>query len=344
MKNLIFVNGTMGAGKSATCTALRDIMKPAAFLDGDWCWDMRPFTVTDETKAMVMDNISYVLGNFLRCSEYKNIIFCWVMHEREIIDEIISRLDMTDVKFRLFTLTLSEEALKRHLDADIAAGKRCSDIFERSRARLPLYEKTGGKKVDVSDIDEKEAARRIAFECGYFDAPPSFETERLILRPWKDSDAKALYKYASSPDGGPAAGWHPHKDENDSREVIKNVLSAKGTYAVTLKECGEPVGSIGFFPTDAACAFAGEPEIGFWIGKPYWGRGLIPEAVAAVVKYCFDEMKSDRVWCSYFSGNGKSRRCQEKCGFVPHHTEYGVLWKITNETKDVNYCVMNAKK
>ena len=74
MKNLIFVNGTMGAGKTATCTALRDIMKPAVFLDGDWCWDMRPFTVTEETKHMVLDNICYLLGNFIACSEYKNII------------------------------------------------------------------------------------------------------------------------------------------------------------------------------------------------------------------------------------------------------------------------------
>ena len=64
MKNLIFVNGTMGAGKTAVCRALQSRLEPCVLLDGDWCWDMRPFTVTDETKAVVVDNICAMLGNF----------------------------------------------------------------------------------------------------------------------------------------------------------------------------------------------------------------------------------------------------------------------------------------
>lgn len=343
MKNLIFVNGTMGAGKTATCTALRDIMKPAVFLDGDWCWDMRPFTVTEETKHMVLDNICYLLGNFIACSEYKNIIFCWVMHEQKIIYDILARLDLRDVNFRLFTLQLSDEALGRHLKSDIERGIRCADIFERSRERLPLYENMNGTKIDVSDISAREAAEKIAGEMTKRENEPTFETERLLIRPWRQSDAGSLYKYACDPDVGPSAGWKPHESIEESRKIIDLVLSAHGTFAVILKESGEAIGSIGIFKTEAKGAAAGEPELGFWIGKPYWGQGLIPEAVRALLSYCFDTLGCRRIWCAHFEGNEKSRRCQEKCGFIPHHTEE-VFRKPTGESKTTNFMTLTKER
>lgn len=343
MKNLIFVNGTMGAGKTATCKELRDILKPAVFLDGDWCWDMRPFTVTEETKCMVMDNICHLLANFLKCSEYKNVIFCWVMDEQSIIYDILARLELTDVNYRLFTLQLSEDALERHLRADVESGLRCADIFERSRKRLPSYEKMNGTKIDVSEISAREAAEKIAREMAVREKEPSFETERLILRPWRQSDAPCLYKYASDPDVGPAAGWNVHTSLENSREIIDNVLSALGTFAVVHKASGEAIGSIGIFKTDAQGAEEGELEVGFWIGKPYWGQGLIPEAVHALLSYCFGKLGCGRIWCGYFEGNEKSHRCQEKCGFLPHHTE-DVFWKITGENKKVNFMTITAER
>lgn len=93
MKNLIFINGTMGVGKTTTCRELQKILSPSVFLDGDWCWDMKPFIVTDETKKMVTDNICHMLNNFLACPEFQNIIFCWVMHRQEIIDSILENLN-----------------------------------------------------------------------------------------------------------------------------------------------------------------------------------------------------------------------------------------------------------
>lgn len=93
MKNFILIGGPMGVGKTAASRLLQRQLPGCAFLDGDWCWDMRPFVVTDETRAMVMDNICHVLGNFLRCSVFENIVFCWVMHEQSILDELLSRLD-----------------------------------------------------------------------------------------------------------------------------------------------------------------------------------------------------------------------------------------------------------
>ena len=139
------------------------------------------------------------------------------------------------------------------------------------------------------------------------------ETERLVLRPWREEDAAALFKYARDPAVGPAAGWPVHKDEADSLNILRTVLMKENTRAVTIKGSDEPVGSIGYFPSDGS-ASKGEPEIGYWIGVPFWGRGYIPEAVKALIARCFSEGAA-RVWCAHFEGNEKSRRVIEKCGF-----------------------------
>jgi len=150
-----------------------------------------------------------------------------------------------------------------------------------------------------------------------------FETERLILRPWKDEDAEALYKYASDERVGPPAGWPPHTSVINSGEIICMVLSREGTYAVVLKETMEPVGSIGVMRKGQGSAEMSETEaeIGYWIGVPYWGRGLIPEAVRELQRYCFEELKLTALWCGYFEGNEKSKRVQEKCGFAYQYTK-----------------------
>ncbi len=151
-----------------------------------------------------------------------------------------------------------------------------------------------------------------------------FETKRLILRPWRESDAEELYKYAKSSDVGPIAGWPIHTSAQNSKEIIKNVLSADGTFAVVLKETGLPVGSIGIMYNVNIPTAEGECEIGYWIGKPYWGQGLIPEATNEIIRYCFEELNIHLIWCGYYDGNEKSKRVQEKCGFTYHHTNYDV--------------------
>ena len=154
----------------------------------------------------------------------------------------------------------------------------------------------------------------------------TFETNRLILRPWEESDAEALYRYASHPDVGPIAGWAVHTSVENSREIIRSVLSEPETYAVVLKETGEPVGSIGLMLGKASNIGIPdtEGEIGYWIGVPYWGQGLIPEAVREIMRYGFEELKLEKIWCGYFDGNIKSKRVQEKCGFRYHHTKENV--------------------
>lgn len=156
----------------------------------------------------------------------------------------------------------------------------------------------------------------------------TIETERLILRPWRENDAAALFKYAGDPDVGPIAGWPPHRSVEDSLEVIRTVFAAPEVYAVVLKETGEPVGSCGIMFSDglhSADMRRGEAEIGYWIGKPYWGRGFIPEAVRALLSRSFNDLALDAVWCGYYDGNTKSKRVCEKSGFKFHHTNRDII-------------------
>jgi hypothetical protein BACCOPRO_02556 len=154
------------------------------------------------------------------------------------------------------------------------------------------------------------------------------ETERLILRPWEETDAEAMFKYASDPDIGPIAGWPPHTSVENSREIIRTVFAAPETYAVVQKATGEPVGSCGIMFSDGLHSAEMKPreaEIGYWIGKPYWGQGLIPEAVKALLARCFNDLHLDAAWCGYYDGNTKSKRVIEKCGFKFHHTNKDIV-------------------
>lgn len=149
------------------------------------------------------------------------------------------------------------------------------------------------------------------------------KTKRLILRPWKETDAESLYEYAKDPAVGPIAGWPVHTSVENSREIIRDVLSEIETYAVCLKEDNKAIGSIGLIPPSQShtAARVDEVEIGYWIGVPFWGNGYIPEAVKALQKRAFEDLGYDAIWCGYYDGNEKSRRVQEKCGFKYHHTE-----------------------
>ena len=170
-------------------------------------------------------------------------------------------------------------------------------------------------------------------------------TRRLILRHWHDADAPALFRYASDPDIGPVAGWPPHTSIENSLEIIHTVFAAPETYAVVLKDTGEPVGSCGIMFSDglhSASMTQAEAEIGYWIGKPYWGQGLIPEAAMALLSRCFNDLHLDAVWCAYYDGNTKSRRVIEKCGFRFHHTNRDVLSPLGDKRTEHFYLMTKA--
>lgn len=145
------------------------------------------------------------------------------------------------------------------------------------------------------------------------------QTDRIILRPWLDSDAKALYKYASEPEVGERAGWPPHQSVEDSLEVIRNVFQNSTTWAIELKETGEAIGAMGFMPDCPLSlpARPGEPLVGYWVGKPYWNQGICTEALRLMLDYIRKETNYSSLICSHFIDNPASGRVMEKCGFEP---------------------------
>lgn len=161
MKQLYLIGGAMGAGKSAVGSALNRLANKSVWLDGDDLWRMNPFTVSENTKLMVMANIRAVINNFLACPDIDCVIFTWVMHEQEIIDDILSGLALDGVEVRAVSLILSEESLKSRLEKDIAAGIRQPDIVERSLGYLKKYDTLDTEKLDVSGISPEDAAKRI---------------------------------------------------------------------------------------------------------------------------------------------------------------------------------------
>lgn len=152
MKKLYIIKGTMGIGKTTVSKLLKNSLDRSVFLDGDWCWDMSPFIVNEETKKMVIDNIIYLLNNFLKCSEYKNIIFCWVLNLKEVEKEILSRLNLEKVEVFSISLVCNEIELEKRLKKDIELGLRKEEIILKSKERLKDYKNHEGIKIEVSNL------------------------------------------------------------------------------------------------------------------------------------------------------------------------------------------------
>lgn len=172
------------------------------------------------------------------------------------------------------------------------------------------------------------------------------ETKRLILRPWEVGDAESLYQYAKDPKVGPIAGWPVHTSVENSREIIRDVLSGDHSFAVISKEREEAIGSIGLMlgKSSNIDIAADEGELGYWIGVPFWGQGLIPEAVTAVLQYGFEKLGLAKIWCGYFLGNDKSQRVQEKCGFIYHHTEEDKPWPLMGDIRTERITCMTREQ
>lgn len=161
------------------------------------------------------------------------------------------------------------------------------------------------------------------------------ETERMVLRPWRESDAESLYEYASDPRVGPAAGWPVHESMEFSRGIIRSVFTQPGVFAVTLKGNDRTIGMVSIVRGKASNFDIpdNEAEISYWIGVPFWGQGLIPEATREIIRYGFEGLGLTRLWCGYFDGNHKSLRVQEKCGFHYHHTEPPKYYPLVDEER-----------
>ena len=157
------------------------------------------------------------------------------------------------------------------------------------------------------------------------------ETDRLLLRSFKHSDLDDFYEYASVEGVGEMAGWKHHENKEISQVILDNFIAEDKTFAICLKSNHKVIGSLGIekYGLEEKLSeffdYKGR-EIGYVLSKDYWGYGIMPEAVRAVVKYLFDELNLDFLTCGYYLFNNQSKKVQEKCGFKPYR-------KLELETK-----------
>ena len=143
----------------------------------------------------------------------------------------------------------------------------------------------------------------------------TLETDRLILRPFRESDAEDLYAYARVEGVGEAAGWTHHKSLDESRAILADFIKKGDVFALELKESSRVIGSLGLHATNNGAKYDPQRELGYSLSRDYWGRGLMSEAAARAVRYAFEDMALNTLWCAHFIGNDRSRRVIEKTGF-----------------------------
>ena len=163
----------------------------------------------------------------------------------------------------------------------------------------------------------KKEKLRLPGQLGYDGI--TLESGRIVLRPWRENDAAALYKYASDPEVGPRAGWPPHKSIKESLEIIRTVFHSDTTWAIVNKETGEPIGAMGYMNSDGNLlpSRSDEPLVGYWVGKPFWNQGICTEALQLMLDHIRETTDIRSLIGSHFIDNPASGRVMEKCGFVP---------------------------
>ena len=142
-------------------------------------------------------------------------------------------------------------------------------------------------------------------------------TDRLTLRPWRESDLNDFYEYASVDGVGQMAGWNPHRNVEESKTILSRFIEGKHVFALEYQ--GKVIGSLGVEEYNEENypeldALKGR-EIGYVLSKAYWGQGLMPEAVKAVINWLFSEENLDFIIVGHFDRNAQSKRVVEKCGF-----------------------------
>ena len=178
------------------------------------------------------------------------------------------------------------------------------------------------------------------------------ETDRLILRPFLPSDLDDFYEYASVEGVGERAGWKHHENKEESKEILDSFIVQDQDFAIYSKKDKKVIGSFGvnkYGMEDKLTEFVGYKgrEIGYVLAKPYWGQGLMPEAVKAVIDYLFTDLDLDFLTCGYYDFNEQSKRVQQKCGFKPYRKlvmstrmgteEPGVLNLLINPHKKIRF-------
>lgn len=155
----------------------------------------------------------------------------------------------------------------------------------------------------------------------------ALETKRLILRPWQLEDAPVLYELAKEEEVAFNTGWMPHQSLEESIQILNELLIRPEIYAILNKESKKVIGCISLSIGSKSNLHLSEEEgeIGYWIGIPYWGQGYAPEACCELIRHGLEDLHLNEIWSAYFDGNERSKRVQQKCGFIYHHTNH-VYW------------------
>ncbi len=176
------------------------------------------------------------------------------------------------------------------------------------------------------------------------------ETDRLILRAFCQDDLQNFYDYASVEGVGEMAGWKHHESIDKTREILNMFISDDKVFAICLRSNDKVIGSLGvekYGMEEKLTEFTDYKgrEIGYVLSKDYWGKGLMPEAVQAVIDYLFNSLHLDFLTCGYYLFNSQSKRVQEKCGFKPYRKlvmdtrmgtkEPGILSLLLNPNKNI---------
>ena len=177
------------------------------------------------------------------------------------------------------------------------------------------------------------------------------ETERLILRSFKQSDLHDFNEYASVLGVGEMAGWKHHETIEKTQEILDMFIKEDKTFAIVFKKNNKVIGSLGvekYGLEEKLTEFNSYygREIGYVLSKDYWGKGIMPEAVEAVISYLFNDLNLDFLTCGYYDFNNQSKRVQEKCGFKPYRKlvmdtrlgtkESGILNLLINPNKNIS--------
>lgn len=161
MKSLIIINGAMGVGKTEISKNLYKKLNNSVWLDGDWCWMMNPFEPNETNKKMVIENINFLLKNFLENPNVEYVIFNWVIHLEEIYDLFLNELKKVEFELRKFTLICSEEELIRRVTKDFEENGRIDRKVRNCVERLRMYQNMNTIKIDTTNISIDEATNKI---------------------------------------------------------------------------------------------------------------------------------------------------------------------------------------
>ncbi len=171
--------------------------------------------------------------------------------------------------------------------------------------------------------------------------PEPLKTDRLILRPLKMSDASDLYAYAKDPEVSRHVLWSAHRSVSDSRRFLREGIRQyrrgfPGTFAIVLAETGRMIGTIGYMWINTEYRSC---EIGYSLSRSHWNRGLMTEALRAVIAYSFDTLHLNRIECQYETDNPASGRVMLKAGM---RREGVMRQRIRNKGKysDVVVCAV----